>query len=81
MKELTNPQLFQSPSDGSPLDGGLTQIEKTDGESIKIDKVSDLFRFVNLNTLGGPEVYEVEIYRSNIDETRDFDVFEPCDNQ
>ena len=55
IEELVNPELHSSPNSVSGVDKGT---------ALSISKVSDLFRFVNLNTLGGPEIYEVELKRS-----------------
>ena len=69
IEELVNPELHSSPKAGSELEAGWK------GEPLTITKVSDLFRFVNLHTLGGPEIYEVELKRSKQQEVQDFDLF------
>lgn len=69
VKELVNPELSDETRELDP---------EWKGRPLKLTEVSNLIRFVNLNTLGGPEVYEVEMYRSKQDEARDFDVFGPC---
>ena len=53
--ELVNPEL-QKGEDAIDPDWK--------GDSLKISKISELFRFKNLNTLGGADVFEVEMYRS-----------------
>ena len=48
------------------------------GQSMKLENIGEVMQFVNLNLLGGAEIYEVELYRSKQDETRDFDLFAAC---
>ena len=72
IKELVNPELS---------DETIELDAEWKGRSLLLSEVSNLIRFVNLNTLGGPEVYQVEMYRSKQDEARDFDIFGPCQFQ